>query len=176
MTLARHLIAAAGAGVTALALAACSGAPAVELPDLTSLGLSAVDCAETAQMADVVASPPAGSETACWTGAPDDGFVATADAILALLMEDAGEEGTDATSALCWDDALTETEGSACRAVVVGDLTDGTVVSAVIAVTDPASMTADLPDDATEEQVAEAIAGAPIEVLLFSEPASLVDA
>lgn len=176
MTLARHLIAAAGAGATVLALAACGGAPRVELPDLADLGLTAVDCGSTAQMADVVASPPAGSETACYEGAPDGGFVATADAIRDLLLADAGADGTDATDALCWPDTLTETEGSACRAVVVGDLTGGTVVSAVIAVSDPASLTADLPDDATEEQVAEAIAGAPIEVLLFSEPASLVDA
>ena len=162
----------AGAGATALALAACSGAPAVDLPDLTELGLTSLDCAETVQMAEVVAAPPEGSAMACYEGAPADGFVKTADGARDLIV--AQTSGTDATDALCWDDALTETEGSACRAVVVGDLTDGTVVSVVIAVTDPAAMTAGLADDATDEQVAEAIAGAPIEVLVFSEPAALV--
>ena len=171
MTVASRLRA-AGAGAAVLALAACSGAPEVELPDLTGLGLTAIDCAETAQMADVVATPPEGSEMACYQGAPDDGFVRTADAARDEIL--AQTAGTDATDALCWDDALTATEGSACRAVVVGDLTDGTVVSVVIAVTDPAAMTADLADDASDEEVAAAIAGAPIEVLVFSEPAALV--
>lgn len=171
MTLRRLALSAAGAGAAALALAACSSAPDVELPDLSGLGLTAVDCADTTQMADVVAAPPEGSETACYSGAPDDGFVMTADQIRDLIVTQTA--GTDATDALCWEDTLTETEGSACRAVVVGDVTDGTVISAVIAVTDPASMTADLQDDATDDQVAAAIAGAPIEVLLFSEPAAV---
>ncbi len=166
---ARHAPAAAAAIVVAVALAGCSSTPRVDLPDLSGMGLAPAACDDTVQLAGIPTDQP-GAELQCWTGSPGDGFIATADAIRDVLVEDTA--GEDVSGALCWSDTLTDTEGSACRAVLVGGVDDGVVVSAVVALRDPAEVTAGLPDDPSEEQVTTAIAGADVEVLVFSEPAS----
>ena len=159
----------AATGAAALALAGCSSVPDVELPDIADLGLEPIACADTATMGGL---PIDGDDTQaeCWIGTPEDGFIRVADSVRDLLLESTG--GEDITEALCWDDTLTDVEGSACRAVLVGDTESGAVASVIIAMTDAAAVTADLADEPSEEDVDAAISGAEIEVMVFSEPAA----
>ncbi|WP_156162340.1 hypothetical protein [Demequina iriomotensis] len=161
----------AAAVLAAAALAACGAStPDTELPDLSGLGLASTPCEDTEQMAGIVADQP-DAVLACWTGAPEDGFVDAADAVLDLVLA-ANPDAEDVTGALCWDDTVTDAEASACRAVLVGDLEDGSIVSAVVALADPAGVVGGISDEPTEDEVAEALAGADVEVLVFSEPAA----
>ncbi|WP_062313641.1 hypothetical protein [Demequina rhizosphaerae] len=161
----------AAAALVAATLSACgSSIPDTELSDLSGLGLEKVECADTVQMAGIESDDDE-AVIECWTGAPDAGLLATADAVLELLLADnSGAE--DVSAALCWDDTVTDAEASACRAILVGDTTDGAVVSAVLALKDPVSVIGELSDDPTDDEVESALAGADVEVLVFSEPAS----
>ncbi|MDN4476492.1 hypothetical protein QQX09_11565 [Demequina sp. SYSU T00192] len=167
----RRIAGVAAAVLAAAALTACGTAlPDTELSDLTALGLESVPCEDTVQMAGIQSDDDQ-AVIECWTGAPDDGIIATADAVLeALLADNAGAE--DVSAALCWDDTVTDAEASACRAILVGDTTDGAVVSAVLALKDPGAVIGELPDAPTDDEVEAALAGADVEVLVFSEPAS----
>ncbi|WP_062299170.1 hypothetical protein [Demequina maris] len=167
----RRIVGAAAAVLAAATLSACgSSLPDTELSDLSGLGLESVPCEDTVQMAGIQ-SDDAEAVIECWTGAPDDGLLATADAVLAALLAD-NDGAEDVTAALCWDDTVTDAEASACRAILVGDTTDGAVVSAVLALKDPGAVIGELSDDPTDAEVEAALAGADVEALVFSEPAS----
>ncbi|WP_062289107.1 hypothetical protein [Demequina phytophila] len=166
-----RVIGVAAAVLAAATLTACgSSTPDTELSDLSGLGLTAADCSDTVQMAGIESDDP-GAVVECWTGSPEDGLIATADATLAQLLAD-NPDGDDVTEALCWDDTLTDAEASACRAILVGSTSDGAVVSAVLALKDPAAVIGAISDDPTEAEIEEALTGAEIEVLVFSEPAA----
>ncbi|WP_296666281.1 hypothetical protein [Demequina sp.] len=166
----RASLALGGILASAVLLTACTSIPEVDLPDLAALGLDPVSCEDTVQMAGIAAEG-AESQLECWAGSPESGYIVTAESILALLVDSTG--GDDVSEALCWEDTLTDTEGSACRAVLVGSTEDGAVVSAVVALEDPSAVTGDLGDAPSDDEVAAAISGADIEVLVFSEPARL---
>ncbi|WP_062464262.1 hypothetical protein [Demequina soli] len=172
MRVATRLAGAVAATVlVAATLAACgSPTPDTTLPDLSGLGLEAVSCDDTTKMAGIGAEA-ADAEVACWTGTPDGTFITTADAILKdLLADNAG--GEDVSKALCWDDSVNGDDASACRAILVGDVTDGMIVSTVVALKDPAAVLGGLSDNPTDDEVAKALTGADVEVLVFSEPAA----
>ncbi|WP_062303863.1 hypothetical protein [Demequina subtropica] len=164
---------AAGA-LAALALAAglagCSSPTDTDLPDLSGLGLTSTSCEDTVQMSGIAT----GEEDAvleCWVGSPEATFLDTADSILDLLL-DANGSAEDVSGALCWSDTVTDAEASACRAVLVGDTESGTLVSAVVSLVDPADVIGAISDDPADAEVEAALAGAALEVLVFSEPVS----
>ncbi|WP_156165113.1 hypothetical protein [Demequina silvatica] len=166
-----RVIGVAAAVLAAATLTACgSSTPDTELSDLSGMGLTATDCADTVQMSGIESEDP-DAVVECWTGSPEDGLIATADATLAQLLAD-NPDGEDVTEALCWTDTVTDAEASACRAILVGSTSDGAVVSAVLALKDPAAVIGELSDSPTDAEVEDALAGAAIEVLVFSEPAS----
>ncbi|SEI95734.1 hypothetical protein [Demequina mangrovi] len=168
----RRAAAAVGALGLAAALAGCgTSVPDTALPDLSGLGLATVACDDTVQLAGIEEQAGEGAAVECWSGARDGSYVETADAVLALLLSE-NESGEDISTALCWEDTLSDTEASACRAILVGDTEDGAIVSAVVALEDPATVVGAISDDPSEDEVSEALGGAALEVLVFSEPAS----
>ena len=76
----------------------------------------------------------------------------------------------DITSDVCPADALGTTGGIACRAVLVTEGESSVVVRTVVVLADPENALKDLPENPTQEQIQETIAGAAVEVLVGTQP------
>ena len=78
--------------------------------------------------------------------------------------------GVDIESDVCPADALGTTGGIACRAVFVTEGDSAVVVRTVVVLADPETALKDLPDNPTQEQIHDTIAGAAVEVLVGTQP------
>jgi len=162
-------------GVGALALAACSSdadaaanKAAEALPDLSSQGLTSFECGTGEAVGGTFQKPEAPYKAECWTGSPDTTFLDIANASQDAVILATG--GTDVTAEACQEDAFGDGGGIACRAVLVTEGDSTVLVRTVVVLTDPNAVIAELPENPTTEQVNEALTGAPLEVLVGTEP------
>ena len=160
----------------ALALAACSGSSdeaakkaANELPDLTTIGLTEFPCGEGTAIGGSFQAPEDPYVAQCWKGSPaGKTFLDVANSAQDAVTTSTG--GVDITSDVCPADALGTTGGIACRAVLVTEGKSSVVVRTVVVLADPETALKDLPDNPTQQQIQETIAGAAVEVLVGTQP------
>ena len=163
-------------GVVALSLAACSSnddaaakQAAAQLPDLTSLGLTEFPCGDGDAIGGSFQAPEDPYVAQCWKGSPTGKtFLDVANSAQDAVTTSTG--GVDITSDVCPADALGTTGGIACRAVLVTEGESSVVVRTVVVLADPENALKDLPDNPTQEQIQETIAGAAVEVLVGTQP------
>ncbi|WP_084077976.1 hypothetical protein [Demequina sp. NBRC 110057] len=161
-------VAAASAMGLALAagLAGCTGDTQAEraadqLPDLTVEGLEQVDCDQfSAQNLDPIEDPYVRE---CWTGSPETPFAQEADAIIGIIESSTDSE--DVTDYICPDDILIDSVAYACRAAY----DDEVMYRVVVSLPDPESIVSALPDAPTEDEIEEAVSGAPVQVVVQTE-------
>ena len=157
---------AVAAGACMLALTACSGPSQAEraadqLPDLTSDGLTSVDCGDLQQDALTPVEDPYVRE--CWTGAPAEAFDALADDVIGSIT--AATDAEDVTAFICPDDVIIADVAFACRAAY----DDEVMYRVVVSLPDPAAVVDQIPDEPTDDQIAQAAAGQPVEVVVQTE-------
>lgn len=148
--------------------AGCSGPSQAEraadqLPDLSAEGLTAVACSDLQQDPLAPIEDPYVRE--CWTGSPDVAFDAVADAAIGSIV--AATDAEDVTAFICLDDVLIDEVAFACRAAHDDKVTYRVVVS----LPDPAAVLKSLPDEPTDDQIAAAAAGRPVEAVVQTERA-----
>ncbi|GMA34199.1 hypothetical protein [Demequina litorisediminis] len=99
----------------------------------------------------------------CWTGSPETPFVQEADAIIGIIT--ASTDAEEITEFICVDDVIIDTVAFACRAAY----DDEVMYRVVVSLPDPESVVSGLPDAPTEEEIAEAVSGAPVQVVVQTE-------
>ena len=156
-------------------LAGCSGGSdaaaktvADQLPDLTSLGLTSFECGSGDAIAGSFQAPAAPFVAECWEGSPaGKTFLDIANSTQDAVMSATG--GVNVTDDACPADSLSAAGGISCRAVLVTEGDSTVLVRTVVVLADPSTTLAGLPQDPTQDQVNEAIAGAPVEVLVGTQ-------
>lgn len=154
--------------VGVIALAACSGSAEAQdaagnLPNLELQGMTSIDCADSTMWGDDLEPARGPYVQECWRGAPELPFDEEADDIVYSIL--AASDAVDVTDTVCPEDALYDSAAVACRAAAEGDV----LYRVVVALTDPALVVGALPDEPTDEQIDEALAGASVEVLVATE-------
>jgi len=160
----------------ALALTGCSGndqslAAEVtgQLPDLADQGLVGFVCGTGEAIGATFQAPAEGDFGAeCWKGAPSGTFLDVVNVAHDKVM--VATSGFNYTSEACPEDAFGAGGGIACRATYVERDGEQVLVRVVAVLADPRTVLGDLPEDPTQEQIREALAGARIEVLVGTEP------
>ena len=172
---ARRAAAASALTLGALVLAACSGGtPSTEtaqayLPDLSAEGYTAFECGTGDAIGEFFQAPADEAYVAqCWRGTPGESFVDVANHLQDNLA--LHELAFDGTSTYCPEDVLGDVGGIACRVVVVDDGGDQTLIRTVVILSDIEGVLANLSDDPTDQEVADALTTAPVEVLVGTEP------
>ncbi len=163
-------------GVAALALSACSSADndaaakkaAGELPDLTSVGLTEFPCGDGDAIGASFQEPVDPYVAQCWKGSPEKTFLDVANSVQDAVILSTG--GVNITDDVCPADALSAGGGIACRAALVTEGESTVVVRSVVVLAEPDTVLADLPDNPTQEQIQQVLAGAAVEVLVGTQP------
>ncbi len=155
-------------GFGLFALAGCSGSgqaqdAADNLPNLEVQGLARIDCADSTVWGGDLEPTRGPYVQECWRGAPELPFDEEADDIMYSIL--AATDAVDVTDAVCPQDALYASAAVACRAANEGDV----LYRVVVALTDPATVVGTLPDEPTDEQIDDALAGAQVEVLVATQ-------
>ncbi|WP_144018605.1 hypothetical protein [Demequina sp. NBRC 110051] len=150
----------------ALAAAGCTGPAQAEraadnLPDLTSDGLTTIDCGELQQDALTPVEDPYVRQ--CWTGAPDVAFDALADDVIGSITS--ATDAEDVTAFICPDDVIIADVAFACRAAY----DDEVMYRVVVSLPDPAAVVDQLPDEPTDAEIEQAAAGQSVEVVVQTE-------
>ena len=161
-----------------VALSGCSGGGsdaaaktvAGQLPDLTAQGLTSFACGTGSAIGGSFQAPVEPYVAECWKGSPSGSFLDVANDVQDAVLTATG--GTNVTSDVCPEDALSAGGGISCRAVLVTDGDSSVVVRTVAVLADPAAVLKDLPQNPTQQQVHEAIAGAAVEVLVGTQSAT----
>lgn len=162
-----------GAGVALLAGCssdsdAAANTVAEQLPDLTSLGLTSFECGSGDAIAGSFQAPESPYVAECWEGSPaSKSFLDIANSTQDAVISATG--GVNVTEDACPEDSLSAAGGIACRAALVTEGDSTVLVRTVVVLADPSTTLADLPQNPTQDQVNEAIAGAPVEVLVGTQ-------
>jgi hypothetical protein len=167
----RHVRAVAIALAAGVVLAGCSGSSVADdvngaLPDLSPLGLETFECGTGEAIGGSFQQPQEGYVAQCWRGAPaGDSFIDVANIVQDEVRLATG--GVDATATYCPEDALGDVGGIACR---VTEVDSEVLVRTVVILSDIDSVLDGLPDEPTDADVQAALLGAPVEILVGTEP------
>lgn len=171
---------AARAATAALALAAvlagCSGNDQTlaaevtsQLPSLEDQGFTTFVCGEGEAIGASFQQPAEGDFAAqCWKASPSGTFLDAANTAQDKVIDATG--GINFTSSACPEDAFGAGGGIACRATLVERDGEQVLVRVVAVLADPRAVLGDLPQDPTQAQIEEALAGAKVEILVGTEP------
>ncbi|WP_144268314.1 hypothetical protein [Demequina sp. NBRC 110055] len=146
--------------------AGCSGPSQAEraadqLPDLSADGFTAVGCDALQQDALADIEDPYVRE--CWTGSPDAAFDAVANDVIGSIT--AATDAEDVTAFICPDDVIIDEVAFACRAAY----DDEVMYRVVASLPDPAAVMDQLSEDPTDDEIEQAAAGQPVEVVVQTE-------
>jgi hypothetical protein len=160
----------------ALMLAGCSSTEELvdvneSLPDLAELGLESFECGTGVAIGEDFIAPEGEWVAECWRGTPEGRFDDLANQIQVEVLK--ATAGTDVTGAVCPEDLLNNGDAIACRAAFVPE---GTIVRTVVVLSDVEFVLNQIPENPTEADVDAALVGAPVEVLVGTEPSSSDDA
>jgi hypothetical protein len=142
---------------------------ATQLPDLSGQGYTSFECGDGEAIGDSFQEPEDATYVAqCWVGSPDGTYLDAAQLTHNEVLAATG--GVDVTGNACLEDSLNVAGGIACRAAYVQRDGQAVLVRTVVVLADPLEVLGELPEDPSQEEVFQALAGAKVEILVGTEP------
>lgn len=172
----RAAAAAAAAILGAVFLAGCgsddtslAAEVATQLPDLSEQGYASFECGAGEAIGESFQEPADPAYVAqCWVGSPDGTYLDAAQLTHNDVLAATG--GVDVTGNACLEDSLNVAGGIACRAAYVQRDGQSVLVRTVVVLANPLEVLGELPEEPSQEEVFEALAGAKVEILVGTEP------